>query len=268
MQRNGWKQGAVVFGGITLMAVLPSTASATVFEFDEDGNVSSRPSLNYIQRAQLPSAGMPTNIELGRSDLAGPTSSAIALMTEVPFSVGSFAPTALDGQQIAARIPHHAITFVEVGSMDENMRLPLQKPLSPLFHSTNEWRGKAISSSEAHHVPPSVFVALIEAESGFNPKAVSPKGAIGLTQLMPATAKALGVDPHDPEQNLIGGARYLRQQYERFGTWPLALAAYNAGPTRVAKLGRIPNIPETKAFVARVMKASGLDSKSITTASN
>ena len=85
---------------------------------------------------------------------------------------------------------------------------------------------------------------------------------------MPRTAKELGVDPTDPMENLDGGARYLRQQFERFGSWPLALAAYNAGPTRVAKLGRIPNIPETKTFVARVMRGAGLATNPIIEASN
>jgi len=74
------------------------------------------------------------------------------------------------------------------------------------------------------------------------------------------------VDPHDPLQNLTGGANYLRQQYARFGSWPLALAAYNAGPTRVARLGRIPRIAETQSFVTRVMKQSGLAISPITIA--
>ncbi len=107
--------------------------------------------------------------------------------------------------------------------------------------------------AEAHDIPPALFVALIEAESGFDPDAVSVKGAIGLTQLMPATAEELGVDPEDPVQNMTGGARYLAAQYQRFGAWDLALAAYNAGPSRVARLGGIPDFPETRAFIARVL---------------
>lgn len=108
-------------------------------------------------------------------------------------------------------------------------------------------------TAEAHDIPPALFVALIEAESGFDVDAVSVKGAVGLTQLMPATAEELGVDPEDPVQNMMGGARYLAAQYKRFGAWDLALAAYNAGPTRVAKLGGIPDFPETRAFIARVL---------------
>ena len=107
--------------------------------------------------------------------------------------------------------------------------------------------------AEANDIPPALFVALIEAESGFDADAVSVKGAVGLTQLMPATAEELGVDPEDPVQNMTGGARYLAAQYKRFGAWDLALAAYNAGPSRVVRLGGIPDFPETRAFVARVL---------------
>ena len=107
--------------------------------------------------------------------------------------------------------------------------------------------------AEANDIPPALFVALIEAESGFDVDAISVKGAVGLTQLMPATAEELGVDPEDPVQNMRGGARYLAVQYKRFGAWDLALAAYNAGPSRVARLGGIPDFPVTRAFIARVL---------------
>jgi len=98
-----------------------------------------------------------------------------------------------------------------------------------------------------------MFLRLIQQESSFRPDVVSPKGAIGLGQLMPATAKELGVDPTDPMQNLEGAAKYLSQQLKRFGDPSLALAAYNAGPTRVAKLGRVPNIAETQNYVKTIL---------------
>lgn len=101
-------------------------------------------------------------------------------------------------------------------------------------------------------------VALIEAlvwqESRWREQAVSPKGARGLTQLMPATARELGVDPDDPFANLEGGARYLRAQLDRFdGDLEKALAAYNAGPGRVERANGIPRIRETQNYVAAIM---------------
>jgi len=106
---------------------------------------------------------------------------------------------------------------------------------------------------ENYGVPREIFAAMVMTESNFNTAARSHVGAIGLTQLMPATAREIGVDPHDPHQNLAGGAQYLKQQYDRFGEWPLALAAYNSGPTRVARLGRIPHIRETQDYVQKVL---------------
>ena len=93
----------------------------------------------------------------------------------------------------------------------------------------------------------------MKAESGFNPQAKSPVGALGLTQLMPETAQGLGVNPHDPLENAVGGAMYLMQQYRRFGSWPLAYAAFNAGPGAVEKYGGIPPFPETQNYVRAIM---------------
>ena len=105
-----------------------------------------------------------------------------------------------------------------------------------------------------HKLDPKLIQAVIEAESNFRADTVSPVGAKGLMQLMDTTAKELGVvDPFDPEQNIRGGVKYLRQLIDRFdGNIAMALAGYNAGPTRVAKLGRIPNIPETKKYVVKI----------------
>ena len=103
-----------------------------------------------------------------------------------------------------------------------------------------------------------VFVELIRAESGFNPRALSPKGAQGLGQLMPGTARDLGVrDAWDPAQNLDGAARYFTAQLERFGDVSLALAAYNAGPHRVVQYGGVPPYRETRAYVAKITAAVG-----------
>lgn len=104
-----------------------------------------------------------------------------------------------------------------------------------------------------------VFEALIEAESGFDPNAVSNKGALGLGQLMPDTAQELNVsEPFDPHQNLIGSAQYLTRQLLEFGSLDLALAAYNAGPGRVKEHGGVPPFPETQSYIARISKKVGL----------
>lgn len=102
-------------------------------------------------------------------------------------------------------------------------------------------------------IEPALLAAVVRHESNFDQGVVSHAGAIGLAQLMPGTADWLGVDPHDPHQNLAGGARYLREQLDRFGSVELALAAYNAGPNRVSQAGGIPRIAETQAYVPRVV---------------
>lgn len=107
----------------------------------------------------------------------------------------------------------------------------------------------ARAAARRHGVPEDLFLRLVQQESGWNPSARSHKGATGLAQLMPATAARLGVNPHDPMQNLEGGARYLRQMYNTFGSWRLALAAYNAGPAAVSKYGGIPPYRETTNYV-------------------
>ena len=99
-----------------------------------------------------------------------------------------------------------------------------------------------------------LFRANIGVESAFNPDARSSVGAIGLGQLMPGTAELLGVDPHDPEDNLHGSARYLLTQLEDFGAADLALAAYNAGPEAVRDYGGIPPYAETEGHVAKVLR--------------
>lgn len=104
-----------------------------------------------------------------------------------------------------------------------------------------------------HGVPEDLFLRLVEQESGWNPAAVSPKGATGLAQLMPETARHLGVDISDPAQNLEGGARYLKMMFDRFGSWRLALAAYNAGPGAVEAYGDVPPYAETTAYVAAIL---------------
>lgn len=127
----------------------------------------------------------------------------------------------------------------------------------PLPAYRGNYRGEfletAKAAARAHDIPEDLFLRLVQQESGWNPGAVSPKGATGLAQLMPDTADLLGVDINDPEQNLRGGARYLRMMYDKFGSWRLALAAYNAGPKAVEAAGGVPDFVETQNYVKAIL---------------
>ena len=116
-----------------------------------------------------------------------------------------------------------------------------------------QYQELARAAARRHQIPEDLFLRLVKTESAFRPAAVSSKGAIGLAQLMPGTAQMLGVNPHDPRQNLDGGARYLKQQYRKFGSWRLALAAYNAGPKAVEKHRGIPPYRETRNYVKTIL---------------
>jgi soluble lytic murein transglycosylase-like protein len=111
------------------------------------------------------------------------------------------------------------------------------------------------AAAASNGIDPALLKGLVSQESGFNPNARSGAGALGLTQLMPGTASALGVtNPLDPAQSLQGGAKYLREQLDRFGgDEKLALAAYNAGPGAVQKYGGVPPYAETQNYVTSVM---------------
>ena len=118
--------------------------------------------------------------------------------------------------------------------------------------SSLPYRAEIGAAAQANGLSPDFLDAVAHSESGFNPRIVSPAGAIGVMQLMPATARQLGVDPWDPAQNIMGGARYLRAQLDRFdGSIDLALAAYNAGSGRVIQYRGVPPFRETQTYVGR-----------------
>ena len=135
------------------------------------------------------------------------------------------------------------------------IRVPGTPGSVPKF--TGKYRGQYLQSAKdaarRNGIPEDLFLRLVTQESGWNPQARSHKGATGLAQLMPGTARLLGVDPRDPAQNLDGGARYLAEQYRAFGDWRLALAAYNAGPEAVRKYGGIPPYRETQNYVVAIL---------------
>jgi soluble lytic murein transglycosylase-like protein len=125
---------------------------------------------------------------------------------------------------------------------------------TPAQHAT--LNDTILRHSRQHRVDPALVRAVIKAESDFDPRAVSRAGAMGLMQLMPHTALRLDVrDPYNPEENVRGGAQYLRYLLDRFhGNVPLALAAYNAGETRVERYRNLPPIEETRHYVSKVLR--------------
>ena len=142
-------------------------------------------------------------------------------------------------------------------AMARDMAIPAEAVADPAHHARilpAAYAAKVHELSVRFDISPALIEALVWQESRWRPNAISPAGARGLAQLMPGTAREMGVNPDDPFANLEGGARYLRAQLDRFGgNVEKALAAYNAGPGRVEKAGGIPRIKETQHYVAAVM---------------
>lgn len=154
--------------------------------------------------------------------------------------------SALPGaSEIAPDVPAIAITMLNPIALPPSYARPLARAAS------------------RYHISPALLAAVIGRESAWKISAVSPKGAVGLAQLMPATARAMQVDPRDATQSLLGGARYLRDMLDLFdGDIERSLAAYNSGPGRVIRAGGVPAIAETRAYVSTIVGRLGSASSS------
>jgi hypothetical protein len=172
----------------------------------------------------------------------------------VPVGAEMYKLTAPDGTQHytnAPTDPRYQRMGFSSGTQAGWLRLPPA--------ANGRYESEIQAAAERYQVPIKLVSAVIRAESGFNARAVSPKGAQGLMQLMPKTASILGVrDSFDPRENIDGGVRHLRAMIDRFPhSLPLAIAAYNAGERAVAQYGKIPPYPETQDYVAKVLRFYG-----------
>ena len=184
----------------------------------------------------------------------------IALLT-LAVALVAIAPAGVDAQTFRLVAPDGTVHYTNAPTDPSYRRLGLTPPhaaAAPVIAtaaSRNAYVGYVRDASARYGVPEQIVTAVIRAESGFNPYAVSPKGARGLMQLMPQTASLLGVrDSFNPAENIDGGVRHLRRLIDRFGNnLPLALAAYNAGEQAVTNYRGIPPYPETQGYVSKIM---------------
>jgi soluble lytic murein transglycosylase-like protein len=148
-----------------------------------------------------------------------------------------------------------------VTGFEQEVELPAPAPVAAVIPSAKPVvvertpREMVEAAAKKSGLPPNFVHSVVSAESGYQANALSPKGAIGLMQLMPATAQAYGADPHDPAQNVEAGAAYLRELLIKYDGDPRrALAAYNAGPGAVDKYNGVPPYAETQTYVERVLR--------------
>lgn len=176
----------------------------------------------------------------------------------------SVAPVAASGLRLGsggAHVPRTETFRLQTRVMDQRLARQYsasagERPAAIAAYTgsrRSEFLPSARAAAQRHNIPVDLFLRLVDQESRWNPGAVSSVGARGLAQLMPETAVLLGVNPDDPQQNLDGGARYLRMMFDHFGDWRLAVAAYNAGPGAVERHNGIPPFDETTQYVRIVM---------------
>jgi soluble lytic murein transglycosylase len=193
----------------------------------------------------------------------GAAGRALALLWLLLGPVGPAAASGLYRYVDAAGVTH--FTDAPADPRFRKMSLPTNRVRLNYYPSPLQASSRTLAAREeydlliselarSHGVPAALVKAVIRAESAFNARAISSKGAQGLMQLMPGTADMLGVeDPLEPRDNVGGGIRYLRQLLDRFGDPVWAVAAYNAGPEAVDRYGGIPPYPETQQYVRQVM---------------
>jgi hypothetical protein len=163
-----------------------------------------------------------------------------------------------NGKMVAAPQPGESVKIQDVGN-PAVIRRVLPEPTLPAAGAPGAalagvpYANLFTQAATRHGVDASLLAAVASQESGFDSQAVSPAGAQGLMQFMPATARGLGVNPLDPSSAIDGAARYLSSLTRQFGSTDLALAAYNAGPGTVSRYGGIPPYPETQNYVRAVM---------------
>jgi soluble lytic murein transglycosylase-like protein len=184
---------------------------------------------------------------------------ALAMLAALTLSSGARAQVMVRDEGAAGIVLSNLQPATDVPVVDrafKGRRLAAAPPDARLVHRRRAlFAPLVLAAADAHGLPVALLQAIIEVESNFNAAAVSPQGALGLMQLMPQTARYLQVrDARDPAANIDGGARYLKELLIRFGNdLPLALAAYNAGPTAVQRSGAIPAYAETQRYVPRVI---------------
>lgn len=176
-----------------------------------------------------------------------------------------------EGYWVYTRHGARFLAKADVIAIEEILPPGAKKPEPPPAPKTGKDATRAMidDAAKKHGLPPAIVHAVANAESGYDQKAVSRAGAIGVMQLMPATANYLGANPRDEAQNIDAGARYLKSLLNKYGQSPdqvtLALAAYNAGPTTVDRYRGVPPYRETRTYVRRVVdrfeKLSASESK-------